>query len=56
MTKRIRNKTVNELPLNEIMPKVYGYAHWKKSMRWRNDQAATLFYAEALMKVIQKTK
>jgi hypothetical protein len=49
MTKWVRNKTVNELPLNEIMPKVLWLRALKKSMRsWRNDQAATLFYAEAL--------
>jgi hypothetical protein len=30
--------------------------HWKKSMNWRNDQAATLFYAEALDEGNQKTK
>jgi dipeptidyl aminopeptidase/acylaminoacyl peptidase len=42
-------KTVNELPLNEIMPKGFMATRTgKRGMSWRNDQAATLYYAEAL--------
>jgi hypothetical protein len=36
-------KVVNEVALNEIIPKGYGYTHRKRNMGWRNDQAATLY-------------
>lgn len=42
-------KIVNELPLNEIMPK--GFAAVRKGKRnitWRDDKPATLYYVEAL--------
>jgi len=42
-------KTVNEVPLNEIMPKGFmAVRQGKRSMGWRNDAPATLYYAEAL--------
>ncbi len=42
-------KTVNEVPLNEIMPKGFSSVRTgKRSMTWRDDQPATLVYAEAL--------
>ena len=42
-------KTVNETPLNEIMPKGFSsVSAGKRSMSWRDDQPATLVYAEAL--------
>ncbi|HEX8269446.1 MAG TPA: prolyl oligopeptidase family serine peptidase [Flavobacterium sp.] len=42
-------KTVNEVPLNEIIPK--GFMAVRKGMRnmgWRNDKPATLYYVVAL--------
>lgn len=42
-------KTVNETPLNEIMPKGFSSVRaGKRNMSWRDDQPATLVYAEAL--------
>ncbi|MCG2611208.1 prolyl oligopeptidase family serine peptidase [Flavobacterium sp. SM15] len=42
-------KTVNEVPLNEIMPKGFmAVRKGKRSMGWRNDTPATLSYVEAL--------
>lgn len=42
-------KVVNEVPLNEIMPKGFmAVREGKRSMSWRADQAATLFFVEAL--------
>ncbi len=42
-------KTVNEVPLNEIMPKGFSSVRTgKRSMTWRNDEPSTLVYAEAL--------
>lgn len=42
-------KVVNELPLNEIMPKGFMATRTgKRSMNWRNDEAATLYFVEAL--------
>ena len=42
-------KTVNEVPLNEIMPKGFSSVRkGKRSMYWRDDQPATLTYVEAL--------
>lgn len=42
-------KTVNEVPLTEIMPKGFSSTRpGKRSMSWRDDQPATLVYAEAL--------
>ncbi len=42
-------KVVNEVPLNEIMPKGFSSVRTgKRAMSWRNDQPATLVYAEAL--------
>ncbi len=42
-------KTVNEVPLNEIMPKGFSSVRTgKRNMTWRDDQPATLVYAEAL--------
>lgn len=42
-------KVVNEVPLTEIMPKGFSSVRkGKRSMSWRPDQAATLFYVEAL--------
>lgn len=42
-------KIVNETPLNEIMPKGFSSVRTgKRNMNWRNDQPATLAYAEAL--------
>lgn len=42
-------KTVNEVPLNEIMPKGFmAVREGKRSMSWRADQPATLFFVEAL--------
>lgn len=42
-------KTVNELPLTEIMPKGFSSVRTgKRNMTWRDDQPATLVYAEAL--------
>ncbi|UOU97695.1 hypothetical protein MUU74_14465 [Chryseobacterium daecheongense] len=42
-------KVVNEVPLNEIMPKGFSSVRTgKRDMGWRSDQPATLVYAEAL--------
>lgn len=42
-------KTVNEVPLNEVIPKGFmAVRKGKRAMNWRNDQPATLFYVEAL--------
>lgn len=42
-------KTVNEVPLTEIMPKGFSSVRTgKRNMTWRDDQPATLVYAEAL--------
>lgn len=42
-------KVVNELPLNEIIPKGFMATRTgKRNMNWRNDEAATLYYVEAL--------
>lgn len=42
-------KVVNEVPLNEIMPKGFmAVREGKRSMSWRADEAATLFFVEAL--------
>lgn len=42
-------KTVNETPLNEIIPKGFmAVRKGKRNMNWRNDQPATLFFVQAL--------
>lgn len=42
-------KTVNETPLNEIIPKGFmAVRKGKRNMNWRNDQPATLFFVTAL--------
>jgi len=42
-------KIVNESPLNEVMPKGFmAVKKGKRSMSWRADAPATLYYAEAL--------
>lgn len=42
-------KTVNDVPLNEIMPKGFSSVRTgKREMEWRSDAPATLTYAEAL--------
>jgi dipeptidyl aminopeptidase/acylaminoacyl peptidase len=42
-------KTVNEVPLNEIMPKGFmSVRKGKREMTWRNDKPATLSYVVAL--------
>lgn len=42
-------KTVNDVPLTEIMPKGFSSVRaGKRSMTWRDDQPATLVFAEAL--------
>ncbi len=42
-------KNVNEVPLTEIMPKGFSSVRTgKRSMSWRDDEPATLVYAEAL--------
>lgn len=42
-------KTVNEVPLNEIMPKGFmAVRKGKRNMSWRADAPATLYFAEAL--------
>lgn len=44
-----RVKVVNELPLNEVMPKGFmSVRQGKRSMRWRADEPASLFFVEAL--------
>jgi dipeptidyl aminopeptidase/acylaminoacyl peptidase len=42
-------KVVNEVPLNEIMPKGFSSVRkGRRDMGWRADKPSTLFYAEAL--------
>ena len=42
-------KVVNEVPLTEVMPKGFmATRKGKRDMNWRNDQAASLYYVEAL--------
>ncbi|WP_158962976.1 S9 family peptidase [Myroides fluvii] len=42
-------KEVNDVPLNEVMPKGFmAVREGKRSMQWRADQPATLSYVEAL--------
>jgi dipeptidyl aminopeptidase/acylaminoacyl peptidase len=42
-------KTVNETPLNEVMPKGFmAVQKGKRYMAWRNDKPATLYFVEAL--------
>jgi dipeptidyl aminopeptidase/acylaminoacyl peptidase len=42
-------KTVNQIPLNEVLPKGFmAVRKGKRSLNWRADEPATLFYAEAL--------
>lgn len=42
-------KTVNEVPLTEVMPKGFAATRTgKREMSWRDDAPSTLFYAEAL--------
>lgn len=42
-------KTVNETPLNEVMPKGFmAVSKGKRNMAWRNDKASTLYFVEAL--------
>lgn len=42
-------KMVNEIPLNEVMPKGFSSVRTgKRSMSWRDDAPATLVFAEAL--------
>ena len=55
MTSKVYDKTgtlvksVNEIPLNEIMPKGFSSVRaGRRDMSWRDDQPATLVYAEAL--------
>jgi dipeptidyl aminopeptidase/acylaminoacyl peptidase len=48
-TKGTEIKTVNEVPLNEIMPKGFmAVRKGKREMSWRNDKPATLSYVVAL--------
>src|SRR5690625_7339363 len=42
-------KTVNEVPLNEILPKVFSSVRkGKRNMNWRPDKPASLYFVEAL--------
>ena len=42
-------KTVNDIPLNEIIPKGFSAVReGKRYMNWRNDKPATLYYVQAL--------
>lgn len=42
-------KTVNEIPLNEIMPKGFSSTRaGKRDMSWRDDEPATIVYVQAL--------
>ena len=42
-------KTVNEIPLNEVMPKGFmAVRKGKRAMNWRSDEPSTLYFAEAL--------
>lgn len=44
-----RVKVVNELPLNEVMPKGFMSVRLgKRSLRWRSDKPSSLFYVQAL--------
>jgi len=44
-----RVKVVNELPLNEVMPKGFmSVRQGKRSLRWRSDNPSSLFYVQAL--------
>ncbi|WP_277632541.1 alpha/beta hydrolase family protein [Avrilella dinanensis] len=44
-----RVKVVNELPLNEVMPKGFmSVRQGKRSLRWRSDKPSSLFYVQAL--------
>src|SRR5690606_38478509 len=44
-----RVKVINELPLNEIMPKGFmSVRQGKRNLRWRSDKPASLFYVQAL--------
>jgi hypothetical protein len=49
-------KVVNEVSKRNHTERIHGYTHRKRNMGWRNDQAATLYYVEALDGEIQKTK
>jgi dipeptidyl aminopeptidase/acylaminoacyl peptidase len=50
-------KVVNEVPLIEIMPKGFSSTQTgKRSMDWRTDQPATLYYVEALDEGNQKNE
>ncbi len=42
-------KTVNDVPLNEIMPKGFSSVRTgKRNMSWRADKPASLYFVEAL--------
>ena len=42
-------KTINDIPLTEVLPKGFmSVRKGKRSMRWRDDQPATLVWAQAL--------
>ncbi len=42
-------KTVNEVPLTEVMPKGFSAVRkGRRNMTWRDDKAATLYFVEAL--------
>ncbi|HEY6914355.1 MAG TPA: prolyl oligopeptidase family serine peptidase [Paludibacter sp.] len=42
-------KTVNDVPLSEVLPKGFmAVRKGKRQMNWRSDEPATLFYVEAL--------
>lgn len=42
-------KQVNDVPLNEVIPKGFmAVRKGKRNMNWRNDQPASLYYVEAL--------
>lgn len=44
-------KEVNDIPLNEVMPKGFmSVRQGKRSMGWRNDKPASLYFVEALDK------
>jgi dipeptidyl aminopeptidase/acylaminoacyl peptidase len=50
-------KTVNEVPLSEVLPKGFmAVRQGKRQMNWRADEPATLFYVEALDGGDPKTK
>lgn len=45
----IQVKLVNDVPLNEVMPKGFmAVRKGKRNMTWRSDKPATLYYVEAL--------